>query len=275
MILRFILLFSFSLSGMNLQPIFTHEINTAAAAGDLAKLKQLILKHGQQFDKESASVALWCALNKSQFKAAEFLTTHYAEVNVWFSQNETLLENILNSKPVLRAAEWLLAHGADPDFCAAGGITPLAQLCAIDDVESVYDLKRMQLLCRYGADPNAGSVAGTRCLHSLMYKPDVITNKFELTISLIVAGADINAPEREGFTPLHIACESGMNATAAYLLARGAKKVVKNKDGKTPIELIKDNPDLYTMLAADALPPVPEEAIKIEKEMQKLKIKLL
>ena len=272
-ILLIVLLFSSSLFGMSEPPFFTVAINTAAATGNLAQLKELITKHGKELDRENAAVALWCALNKNQFETAEFLTTSCVDVNVCFSEYETLLEKMSRTKTVSEV-RWLLEHGADPDFCSKGNITRLAQLCEVGDLENAYDitLQEMELLCMYGADPNASTGLEMRCLHSLIQKP--LRNRFEMIALLISAGANIHTPRNDGITPLHIACYKGMNPIAAYLLNKGAKKDVKNKLGLTPLGYVKFNPDLYAMLATDILPPMPVEALEAEKELNKLKIKL-
>lgn len=190
MILLIVLLFSLNLLGMSEPPLFTVAINTAAATGDLAQLKELITKHGKELNRENAAVALWCALNKNQFETAEFLTTRCTDVNFCVSETKTLLESM--SRNVL-TVKWLLEHGADPDFCSKGNITRLAQLCEVEDLENAYDisLQEMELLCMYGADPNASTGLEMQCLHSLMQKP--LRNRFEM-IALIILPEQIFTP---------------------------------------------------------------------------------
>ncbi|CAN5149841.1 hypothetical protein BH09DEP1_BH09DEP1_4320 [soil metagenome] len=273
MILLFILLFSLSLSGMNPPPFFTVEINGAAAQGNLAQLQHLISKHGKQLDKESANVALWCALDMRQFEAAELLTSNCADVNVCHFDNETLLERMSSTKTGLREVAWLLAHGADPDLCAKEKIPRLAQLCR--DSAGPGVLNEMILLCMHGADPNTPTDSfGTSCLYSLIHLDDQATNKFKMIALLIAAGADINTPRGDGITPLHTACLIGRNKAVAYLLHKGAKKDIKDRFGKIPFDCAKYYPDIYSMLSSDILPPMPAEAIEAEKELQKLKQKI-
>jgi ankyrin repeat protein len=266
-ILLMVLLFSLNLLGMSEPPLFTVAINTAAATGNLEQLKELIKQHGTELDRENAAVALWCALNKNQFETAEFLTTSCVDVNVCVSEYETLLERISRTKNV-SVVKWLLEHGADPDFCSKGNITRLAQLCEVGDLENAYDitLQEMELLCMYGADPNATTGLEMRCLHSLMQKP--LRNRFEMIALIISAGANINTPRDIGITPLHTACYKDMNTVVAYLLNKGAKKDAQNTLCRTPLEYVKFNPDLYAMLTSDILPPMSDEALKAEKKLK-------
>jgi hypothetical protein len=73
--------------------------------------------------------------------------------------------------------------------------------------------------------------------------------KKELVGSLLAKGADVNArtsvivvPEGldEGWTPLHVACESGNKKQVETLLASGAEVNVTTKNGWTPLSLAKE-----------------------------------
>ncbi|KAI9114471.1 hypothetical protein K1719_014699 [Acacia pycnantha] len=54
---------------------------------------------------------------------------------------------------------------------------------------------------------------------------------------LLQYGADINAPDSRGQTPLHCCITNGKSATAKLLVARGANLSAVDKEGKTPVEL--------------------------------------
>ena len=55
---------------------------------------------------------------------------------------------------------------------------------------------------------------------------------------LLSLGAEINAENAQGKTPLHIAVSVGNLRSTKDLLLRGANRNVKARDGKTAIEMI-------------------------------------
>ena len=55
---------------------------------------------------------------------------------------------------------------------------------------------------------------------------------------LLSLGAEIDAENAQGKTPLHIAVSVGNLRSTKDLLLRGANRNVKARDGKTAIELI-------------------------------------
>ena len=59
----------------------------------------------------------------------------------------------------------------------------------------------------------------------------------------LAAGADVNARERGGHTPLHLAaCCNDNPAVIAALLEAGAEVNARDEDGDTPLHLAYDDP---------------------------------
>jgi len=64
----------------------------------------------------------------------------------------------------------------------------------------------------------------------------ICTNKSHEHIAQLVAeGADIDQPDGWGNTPLHFACNSGHYELAECLLSLGANPNATNRDGYTPL----------------------------------------
>ena len=55
--------------------------------------------------------------------------------------------------------------------------------------------------------------------------------------ALIDAGANCNATDEDGWTPLHYAAERGEAECIAVLLAAGADMSIKDNEGRTPFHL--------------------------------------
>jgi ankyrin repeat protein len=56
---------------------------------------------------------------------------------------------------------------------------------------------------------------------------------------LVDKGADVNAANDLGMTPVHYAVQRGVDRIIEYLAAHGAKFDIKNKQGRTPADLAR------------------------------------
>ncbi|MCY4574584.1 MAG: ankyrin repeat domain-containing protein [Gemmatimonadetes bacterium] len=89
----------------------------------------------------------------------------------------------------------------------------------------------VRLLLQAGADPNAPDDNGLTPLHrgSENRNPMVVTH-------LLDAGADLNARDNDGYTALHwAAAQSGNDRVVKVLLDRGADPFAESNDGRTPL----------------------------------------
>ena len=90
-----------------------------------------------------------------------------------------------------------------------------------------------QILIANGADVNATNKAG---LTPLMCAMNGLGDYKEVAEILIAHGANINAKDSAGRTPLHIAVFNGQPTMVMLLLAKGANVNAKMNNGETPLD---------------------------------------
>ena len=125
--------------------------------------------------------------------------------------------------PDLRLLRDLIARGVDVNAAHAGGMTPL--LAATRDSWHGRPDAVMTLLAN-GADPRAADHEGNTPLHHAARSSDP-----GVAALLRDASAALDARNRDGITPLGVACAVGNWRLARFLLERGAKAEV---EGATP-----------------------------------------
>ena len=106
--------------------------------------------------------------------------------------------------------------------------------------------KEAELLLAHGADVNAKDEHG----RTPLYKAADDDNK-ELTALLLAHGADVNAKDDIGYTPLHCA---SYKDESELLLTHGADANAKDKEGKTPLhKAASADPEDYKGLGKEVI----------------------
>ena len=153
----------------------------------------------------------------------------------------------------------LLDAGADPNAQDKGGRTPLHIPALIGDGEAVT------ALVKAGANPNAQNENGSTPLHfaakavaeraedvtwyqKLMElfrrRAPMVMGRAEAVTALLDAGADPNAQDRGGRTPLHeVARSHDAEVITALVNAAGADPNEQRRDGRTPLHVAAENGD--------------------------------
>ena len=93
------------------------------------------------------------------------------------------------------------------------------RLAEIRDAAKANDVEKVKTLLANGADVNAKDKAGDTPLHLAAY-----SNAKEAAELLLAKGADVNAKEKNGTTPLALALQRDRTAIADLLRAHGAKE---------------------------------------------------
>jgi len=150
-----------------------------------------------------------------------------------------LLEHGANPNARLKSPTLQRAH--TPGEPALGeGTTPLMRAAKNGDAPTI------RLLLEHGADVNARQKNGTTALMfaaGLGFGTGTFANDYategELLESvkvLMAAGADVNAANVAGETPLHFGAHAS-DDIVRFLVDHGAKLDVKDKQGRTPVEM--------------------------------------
>jgi len=110
-----------------------------------------------------------------------------------------------------------------------------------------YRVEIVQLLLASGSDPNAS--LNTRHSGPLHYAADGYISdpaydperQVQTIDRLLAAGANVNAQDKNGATPLHRAVRTRCAAAARFLLKAGGDPTLRNKPGSTAFHLAVQN----------------------------------
>ncbi|KAF4085338.1 hypothetical protein AMELA_G00116960 [Ameiurus melas] len=105
----------------------------------------------------------------------------------------------------------------------------------------------VEYLLQHGADVHAKDKGGLVPLHNACSY-----GHYEVAELLVIHGAVINVADLWKFTPLHEAAAKGKYEICKLLLQHGADPTKKNRDGNTPLDLVKEgDTDIQDLLRGD------------------------
>lgn len=143
------------------------------------------------------------------------------------------------------------------DIAALDKATQEQDLNALDDMgwaplhhaASAGQPEAVRFLLNKGARPETKSSSGQTALHvaagpqnrpvipTLFYTQPPVEDKRETILSLVKGGADINAEDKHGFTPLMTACLFFQNDKIPVLIEARADINKKTGEGKTALKI--------------------------------------
>ena len=185
--------------------------------------------------------ALMLSIRSEHYDIAQLLLEKDVDVNMRNDSGATAL--IVASKmrssalAVLPIINTLLDKGADVDAQDNQGYTALMN--AVD--EGWDDL--VHVLLEGGAAVDKKDEKGWTALHFASNKPDIV-------LTLLDYGADVNAQDLLGMTPLMRAARSGNANVISLLLERGALINTADAKGKTALQFAQELEDPYEKVEA-------------------------
>jgi ankyrin repeat protein len=214
------------------------------------------------------------AITNNHVDVARFLMDHGADINVadWYGRtplwasvetrdmdfDNATFDNSIDRGPFLELINVLLERGANPN-ARMKEVPPIRRqflrvtgsLSWVDFTGQTPfltaalsgDLTVMRLLLDHGADPHIPTIQGTTALMAAAgvnwvfdqtydEGPKALLEAVQLCYQL---GMDVNAVNSMGLTALHGAANRGSDDIIRFLVEKGAKLDVKDKEGRTPM----------------------------------------
>jgi len=218
---------------------------------------------------------LLMAITNNHMDVARFAIDHGAEIDIadWYGRtplwaavevrnmdvdNAEPFENGVDREPVLDLIKVLLDRGADPNartketppirrhmlrvtgslsWVDFTGQTPFLTASLSGDVTV------MRLLLDYGADPAIATAGGTTALMAAAGINWVVDQTYDEGPGRLLEavrlcyelGMDVNAVNSMGLTAVHGAANRGSDDIIRFLVGKGARLDVKDKEGRTPL----------------------------------------
>lgn len=243
---------------LELEKIGIRHINNADADGrtplhhacrkGAIRLLSLLLAAGADLQAKTAhgSTPLHLACSNGHAKAVEMLLAAGAELHALSGQGYTPLHSACYNGHT-KVAEMLIHAGADLFAEDNDGRTPL------EVARSRSHSETAQMLIRFGAEPQPEAETAT-VQEPVMERQEISMllhwacgNGQAVTVqTLIDGGADVNAQDDRGNTPLHEACRFGHNLIVEMLIQAGADLNVKNNMGDSPFRRAYNNGHINT-----------------------------
>ncbi|CAH0549306.1 unnamed protein product [Brassicogethes aeneus] len=204
-------------------------LQAAAATGNV-EIANVLVSNGADINAQDikGKSPLMFAVNKNHTETAEFLINHGADVNLRGSKDNRTALHVAGLTGNVEMANVLVSNGADINAQDINGYSPL--IFAVDNNHT----KITEYLINHGADVNLrGSKDNRTALHVAG-----LTGNVEMANVLVSNGADINAQDINGYSPLMFAVYKNHTETVEFLINQGADVNLRgSKDNRTALHV--------------------------------------
>ncbi|XP_068732245.1 ankyrin repeat and EF-hand domain-containing protein 1-like isoform X2 [Montipora capricornis] len=182
-------------------------------------------------DLDGKGILFYCIQpTKRHLECLQIAVRHGASINYVNKEGQPLLF-VAAEAGLDDIVAALLIAGADPNSVhMTSGRTALHAACATGSVGCVREILEA------GADYDTVDSENYHAAHKA-----ALNGHFEVIRVLAAYGADLGKVASDGNTSLHYAAQKGFGPVCKFLAQRGCPSTLKNKEGKTPRLLAKDN----------------------------------
>jgi ankyrin repeat protein len=207
----------------------------AALCGFHDQVKYLVIKHPQHVNAIGGfyEFPLVAALCRRQFRIAEILLAHGGTFEVRGSGGETILHKIIRlNEETIDAVRFLLERGADVNSQREDLSTPLHLAVVVGELE----VARTPL--DHHVNVNSQNIEGPVPLH-LWPRQDAFPcedNRSIISTPSLESGANLGLQPQVDMMPSHLASSNRKFEIIRLLLDHGADTDAENDEGRTPLQ---------------------------------------
>jgi ankyrin len=231
--------------GLQFEPPPLHQ---ACEAGHVPVVQQLI-RHGADpsIADRAGQLPLECALVHDMLPVVRYLVENFAIPTLRFGYSPL---HAAVSRGLAEMVRYLLEAGADPNAQTDRGWTPLHILyseCNDEDYSFVEDThyRILQALLAHPVNLATEDFQGRTVLHGAVqvYRNLERRRGHDDVHRIVRLGADLNAADEAGWTPLHHVCAKQTDSEDAearlirWMVCQGANVNAVNNKGETPLHL--------------------------------------